>query len=50
VGDHVYHDRFGSGMVVSYRKVKDDAEVAVAFDGAGIKRLLLSFAKLEKVK
>jgi len=50
VGDHVYHDRFGDGIVVSYRKVKDDAEVVVAFDGAGIKRLLLGFAKLEKVE
>ena len=47
-GDRVYHDRFGEGIVVSYRQVKDDAEVVVAFDGAGVKKLLLSFAKLEK--
>jgi len=29
--------------------VNDDAEVTVAFDGAGIKKLLASFARLEKV-
>ena len=28
----------------------DDSEVVVAFDGVGIKKLLLSFAKLEKVE
>jgi DNA helicase-2/ATP-dependent DNA helicase PcrA len=48
-GDHVHHDQFGEGVVVSCQTVKDDAEVVVAFDGAGVKRLLLSFAKLEKV-
>ncbi|MCX7912251.1 MAG: DUF4838 domain-containing protein, partial [Dehalococcoidales bacterium] len=48
-GDHVRHPRFGEGIVVSYQKVKNDAEVVVAFDGAGIKRFLLSFARLEKV-
>jgi DNA helicase-2/ATP-dependent DNA helicase PcrA len=48
-GDHVYHAQFGEGVVVSLQPVKDDAEVVVAFDGAGIKKLLLSFAKLEKI-
>ncbi len=48
-GDHVRHEQFGDGVVVSVRAVKDDAEVVVAFDGAGIKKLLLSFAPLEKV-
>jgi DNA helicase-2/ATP-dependent DNA helicase PcrA len=49
-GDHVHHAQFGDGVVVSLQPVKDDAEVVVAFDGAGIKKLLLSFAKLEKIK
>ncbi len=48
-GDHVRHDQFGEGVVVNYHKVKNDAEVVVAFDGAGVKRFLLSFAKIEKV-
>ncbi len=47
-GDHVTHESFGEGIVISYRKVKNDAEVTVAFDRAGLKRLLLSFAKIEK--
>jgi DNA helicase-2/ATP-dependent DNA helicase PcrA len=48
-GDHVRHAQFGEGVVVSCQPVKHDAEVVVAFDGAGVKRLLLSFARLEKV-
>ncbi|MFC1931822.1 hypothetical protein ACFLXJ_06460 [Chloroflexota bacterium] len=49
-GDHVRHAQFGEGVVVSCKAVKDDAEAVVAFDGAGIKKLLLSLAKLEKVE
>ena len=48
-GDHVRHAQFGDGVVVSCRPVKDDMEAVVVFDGVGIKKLLLSFAKLEKV-
>jgi DNA helicase-2/ATP-dependent DNA helicase PcrA len=48
-GDHVSHDQFGEGVVVNYHKVKNDAEVVVAFEGEGVKRFLLSFAKIEKV-
>lgn len=48
-GDHVHHDQFGDGVVVNCQPVKDDSEVVVAFTGAGIKKLLLSFARLEKV-
>ena len=48
-GDHVRHEQFGEGVVVNYHRVKNDAEVVVAFDGAGVKRFLLSFAKIEKV-
>jgi DNA helicase-2/ATP-dependent DNA helicase PcrA len=48
-GEHVRHGQFGEGVVVSYHNVRNDAEVVVAFDGAGVKRFLLSFAKLEKV-
>jgi len=49
-GDHVHHAQFGDGVVVSCKPAKDDVEVVVVFKGAGIKKLLLSFAKLEKVE
>jgi len=49
-GDHVCHAQFGDGVVVSCQPVKDDSEVVVAFKGQGVKKLLLSFAKLEKIE
>jgi DNA helicase-2/ATP-dependent DNA helicase PcrA len=48
-GDHVTHAYFGPGVVISCKDVDDDCEVVVAFDGQGVKRLLLSLAGLEKV-
>lgn len=48
-GDHVHHTQFGKGVVVSCQPVKDDEEVVIAFNG-GVKKLLLSFANLEKVE
>ncbi len=48
-GDHVRHSQFGEGVVVNSKKVNDDSEVTVAFSGQGIKRLLLSLAKLENI-
>ena len=49
-GDHVRHAIFGDGVVVSCQPTRDDVEVVVAFDGTGVKKLLLSFARLEKVE
>ena len=49
-GDHVRHAQFGDGVVVSFKPVKDDSEVVVVFTGAGVKKLLLSFAHLEKLE
>jgi DNA helicase-2/ATP-dependent DNA helicase PcrA len=48
-GDRVRHNIFGEGVVVSNKKVKADNEVTVAFSGQGIKKLLLSLAKLTKI-
>ena len=48
-GSRVRHAVFGEGVVVSSQPVDGDCEVVVAFYGAGIKKLLLSFARLEKV-
>jgi DNA helicase-2/ATP-dependent DNA helicase PcrA len=48
-GDKVRHPMFGVGIVVSSRATgQDDEEVEVAFEGKGVKRLLVSLAGLEK--
>ncbi len=47
-GERVVHTVFGEGIVVACKPVAGDEEVSVAFEGRGIKRLMLSFAKLEK--
>jgi DNA helicase II / ATP-dependent DNA helicase PcrA len=47
-GDHVHHTQFGEGVVVSCSPKANDSEVVVAFNGVGVKKLLLSFARLEK--
>jgi len=49
-GDHVQHAQFGEGIVVSCQPLKNDAKVVVVFDSAGIKKLLLSFARLERIE
>ncbi len=49
VGDRVNHAIFGAGTVIAITPAGDDAEVQVAFQGRGIKRLLASLAKLEKI-
>ncbi len=49
-GDRVRHEKFGEGIVVSCEPSGGDYQVVVAFQGeAGIKKLLLSFAPLEKL-
>jgi DNA helicase-2/ATP-dependent DNA helicase PcrA len=47
-GDRVHHEQFGDGIVIGYQALKDDAEVVVDFKWTGTKKLLLSFARLEK--
>ena len=49
-GDKVRHPTFGDGIVVSCEASGGDFQVTVAFDGQGVKRLLLSFAQLDKVE
>ncbi len=48
-GDRVRHTQFGEGLVISMKKVKGDCEITIAFDKVGLKRLMLSFARLEKI-
>jgi DNA helicase-2/ATP-dependent DNA helicase PcrA len=49
-GDKVVHKTFGEGIVIKTNGSKQENEVTVAFiGGAGIKRLLLSYANLRKL-
>ena len=48
-GDRVKHRLFGEGTVREITDGKRDYEVTVEFEGAGVKRMLASFAKLEKM-
>lgn len=48
-GDRVRHAKFGEGVVVSCQPSRDDQEVTVAFAEAGVRKLLLSLAPLEKL-
>lgn len=49
-GDHVSHQVFGEGVVLSCSPNGDDQVVTVDFVDGGTKRLLLSFAPLEKIE
>ena len=48
-GDRVRHTKFGDGQVIGIRPTGQDREVIIAFEGTGVKKLLLSLAPLEKI-
>jgi len=50
VGDHVRHSKFGPGIVMNCLPTRDDQELTVAFEEAGVKKLLASLAPLEKIE
>ena len=50
IGDTVRHDKFGQGVVMTCAEWGNDYEVAVRFDGGELRRLLLSYARLERVE
>jgi DNA helicase-2/ATP-dependent DNA helicase PcrA len=50
VGDHVRHPKFGHGIVMNCNPTRDDQELTVAFEEAGVKKLLASLAPLEKIE
>ncbi len=49
-GDVIIHERFGRGKVVSTSDSGIDAKAVVDFENAGVKQLLLRFAKFQKVE
>jgi len=48
-GDRVTHDTFGMGTVVSLDGIGDRVQASVDFGSAGVKRLLLRYAPVEKL-
>ena len=51
VGDLVRHSTFGEGVVMECVPTSTDQEIVVEFsNGVGVKKLLLSFAPLEKIE
>jgi DNA helicase-2/ATP-dependent DNA helicase PcrA len=50
VGDHVHHSKFGPGIVMNCLPTRDDQELTVVFEEAGVKKLLASLAPLEKIE
>jgi len=49
VGDDVRHAKWGDGVIIDIEGQGDKAEATVRFPDAGEKRLLLSWAPLEKL-
>ncbi len=48
-GERVLHERFGAGTVTEISGEMGDLRATVQFDNAGVKKLLLKFAKLQRV-
>jgi DNA helicase-2/ATP-dependent DNA helicase PcrA len=48
-GERVTHQKFGLGTVVSTSGIGDKAEATIDFGSAGVKRLLLRYAPVEKL-
>lgn len=49
VGDRVTHEKFGLGTVIETGGTGDRADASIDFGSAGIKRLLLRYAPVEKL-
>ncbi len=48
-GDRVRHKKFGDGMITEISEAGGDAELEILFDRVGTRRLLSSFARLERI-
>jgi len=48
-GDTIIHNRFGKGIVISTEGSGGDKKAEVMFDTSGTKKILLKFAKYEKI-
>ena len=49
IGNRVRHMTFGEGTVLSVKPMGADTLYEIAFDNAGTKKLMATFAKLKKI-
>ncbi len=49
LGDKVSHPKFGQGAIVAITGEGPDAEITVAFAGAGLRKLLAQYANLKRI-
>ncbi len=49
VGDHVYHHTFGKGEIISAKPMGADIMYEIIFDKVGTKKLMATYAKLQKI-
>ena len=49
VGDEVFHDKWGKGMVVQVKESEDGNELVIAFDKKGLKKLNQDYAPIKRV-
>lgn len=49
IGDRVVHKKWGMGEILDLKEIINDTEAYVLFDDFGLKHLLLSYAKLDRV-
>jgi len=49
IGDRVVHKKWGMGEIIDFKDLGIDKEVYVLFDDFGLKHLILSYAKLNRV-
>ena len=50
VGKRVVHARFGRGEVIKVEGAGENCKATISFANAGVKQLLLKFARFEKIE
>ncbi|MDO5559556.1 MAG: 3'-5' exonuclease [Oscillospiraceae bacterium] len=50
LGDKVMHEKFGEGVVVSMKKMANDALLSIAFEEAGTKNIMANFSRMKKIE
>lgn len=49
VGETVKHKAYGTGVILGMQKMANDTMLEIAFEKVGTKKIMVNYAKLEKV-